>query len=90
MTSTLDLLRRATGFVHTDIDKAPLGVMLYDAQLLPLGIVRLCREMNGNGPSKERRVLDNGKPQDRFAYRRKILYRVAKERGPVFYRKDRP
>lgn len=68
------------------IDEAPLGVIIYDLEEVPLGVIEIHLTMRGNRAASPGRVLNNGKPQDKFAYRREILYRHAKKRsnGLVF------
>lgn len=71
-------------WIEVDIDDVADGTMVYDAAKAPLGVVRDYLSMNGNYAPKKVRHLDNGKPSDRFAYRRSGLYRRAMKYGPVY------
>jgi hypothetical protein len=79
--------RRVSEFIEIDIDEVPAGTMVYNAARMPLGIVRDSLAMNGNRPPIPERHLDNGKPGDRYGYRRSGMYRAAKDNGPVLVRK---
>ncbi len=72
--------------IVVDIDSVPNGTLVYSLDHVPLGVVRDYLEMNGNKRAKNRRHLDNGKPNDRFAYRREALYETIKRNGPVLIR----
>jgi hypothetical protein len=72
-------------FKAVDIDSVPEGTMVYNSAGMPLGVVRIYQAMNGSRPPIPIRHLDNGRWQDRFAYRREGMYRNAKKIG-VFIR----
>lgn len=67
--------------IPADIDTLPAGTFVYSRSRLPLGVIRDYLAANGNYRPHLIRHLDNGKPEDRFAYRRAALYRAAKEAG---------
>jgi hypothetical protein len=69
--------------IAVDLDSVEVGVMVYSLARVPIGIVRIHMEMNGNYAAKPRRVLDNGKWKDRFTYRQSGLYRSTKDAGQV-------
>jgi hypothetical protein len=75
--------------IEVNLDSVEPGTMVFNSARVPLGIVRVYRQMNGNGPHKEVRHLDNGKWSDRAAYRRSALYRriQTETAGRVFIRK---
>lgn len=77
------------GMRSVHIDNVDFDSMVYDGSGMPLGVVREYFQMNGNRSHIPKRHLDNGKPADRFAYRREILYARAKGRngGIVFIKR---
>lgn len=68
-------------FVEAKLGELPFGTMVYNEARIPLGIIRKYRVMNGDRASIPERHLDNGRPADRFAYRRRAMYRAIEEAG---------
>lgn len=64
--------------VPVDIETVEPGVMLYDKDGVAIGVV-VVRPLSTRRLYE--RVLDNGEYKDRFAYRRRNLYRIAKQKG---------